>query len=305
MISALSQKQQATVHAGKQQKNVQQAPPSAQQQAATGTPDDSNATLPQPPDGSQQQVPVIRESKPWWQKALPFVAAGVVGVAGAVFCLHGVGNKVHTEKIQSHLAEIFKPESEYRKNFFDPRAEIYQKYDKHLKDNPGISEPEKENLAKFLNNLLISEKGDIADLHHIPLGDNDKAYSIPLHTEALKEANDDFKKDDHLPRAFKDAIQETFNKLSDEFAKHEEKIIPSDRRTPSLLIKTLWNQEHPADSIKPHISKLSTIETGFTVLQRMAGGFVNRMIKGGEKELTGEKLDPQKDDRRPITINID
>ena len=192
MISALSaQDTRKSAHAGQRAKQSQTPAP---QPVST---DDPNG-LPAAPDGSNNQqtqtttnnqptIFIIKE-KPWWQKALPWVAAGLVGIAGTVFSLHGLGNKFLKENADPYANKLVKPDSRYKKECLDPLFNIADALKDHLASNPS----DKETITTLRDKLGIGENkaGNplIEIIHGIPLGEKEVTTTILSTTENFKEA---------------------------------------------------------------------------------------------------------------------
>ena len=274
MISALSQ---ATAHAG--QKTKQAAPAqqqTAQQQVSTDDPD----ALPAAP--AQTPTLVIVKQKSFLEKALPWVAAGLVALGGAVVGPYYLGKNFHNTKVvpaMEKVAKEVKANNEYKTKFIDPRLEIHAKYQEYLNANPNATDAEKKNLGEFLKNLLISEKGHIADMYFIPLEGNEKALPIIFLQENLNVAKEALAKDGHLPKEFKDGIQGIFDILLGDFSSHTNKY-PQTTSNSDFSQQIVWSKDSSGNLSHELLDrKVSNISTGWQVATNKVQGWANKLIQ--------------------------
>jgi hypothetical protein len=276
MISALSQsqKQQATSHAGKQ-KNVQQAPTAPQQQASTGTTDAPN-TLPPTPDDStnqtqpQQQIIVVKKEEPWWKKALPFVAAGVVGLAGAVFGLRRLGQKFHETNIKPYLDSIKNSEGDYYKKVFKPISEIANALDTHEKTSPG---GDKAILDSLREQLLITPEG-IGSMHHIILGEENHVKNIHTPLVNHKGVEENIAK---LPEALRTEIQGIYDKYKQDNPTAQNGV---NDKLPQIKLAVNFKQK---DDKLETSTDFKDIETGLAIIRNSALQIFDRTKRETQK----------------------
>jgi hypothetical protein len=286
MISALSQ---ATAHAGQRAKQAAPAQPQPAQQPLP--PDDPNGTLPPAPDGSsnnQTQTttnnqqppatpPVIVKQKSLLEKALPWVAAGLVSLGGAVVGSYYLGKNFHEGKVSLHGKKLAE-NKDYTSKFLNPLFDIAKALDEHEKANVD----DKATVATLRTKLGISQdkegKPIVWSAHKIPFEGNKGdgvAFSSVEHDEVQALAV-------KLPQNIQDLVGTFRSNL--ESIEVQSNSTTTDE-VPSLNV-ALGFKRNENGSIVPiyYDSKFSNISTGWQVATAKAKDWANKLIKRGEQE---------------------
>ncbi len=271
MISALSaQDTRKSAHAGQRAKQSQTPAP---QPVST---DDPNG-LPAAPDGSNnqqtqtttnnQQIIVIKE-KPWWQKALPWVAAGLVSLGGAVVGLRHLGNNFHETNIKPYLESIKNSESDYYKKVFKPISEIANALDEHEKTSPG----DKAILDSLREQLLIRPGIGIGSMHHIILGEESHIKNTHSPLVDHKEVEENIAK---LPDALKTKVQGFYDEYKRDNPTAQNSI---DDKLPQIKLAAVFKGENDKLEIS---TDFKAVETGWQVATNKVQGWANKLINRG------------------------
>jgi hypothetical protein len=295
MISALSQSQ-ATAHAGERAKQAVPAQPqTAKQQLPPGDP---SATLPPAPDGSNNQSTIfIIKEKPWWQKALPWVAAGLVALGGAVVGSYYLGKNFHEGKVSLHGKKLAE-NKDYTSKFLNPLFDIAKALDEHEKANVD----DKATVATLRQKLGIVQDKEgnsiVWSAHKIPFEGNKGdgvAFSSVEHDEVQALA---FK----LPQNIQDLVGTFRSNL--ESIEVQSNSTTTDE-VPSLNVALGFKRNENGSIVPIYDSKFSNISTGWQVATAKAKDWANKLIKRGKEEVDKNDKPKQDDPDQPRTIEIE